>query len=119
MIDVDRFKQVNDRYGHSMGDRVLAGVARVLFEVFRQDDPVGRVGGDEFIVFAPGLSSEEAAEEKKEALRVQLVTLGRELGVSSLSASVGTARYPEDGARYEELFDVADRAMYRAKHARS
>ncbi|MDJ1650070.1 MULTISPECIES: sensor domain-containing diguanylate cyclase [Gordonibacter] len=119
VIDVDRFKQVNDRYGHSMGDRVLAGVARVLFEVFRQDDPVGRVGGDEFIVFAPGLSSEEAAEEKKEALRVQLVTLGRELGVSSLSASVGTARYPEDGARYEELFDVADRAMYRAKHARS
>lgn len=119
VIDVDRFKQVNDRYGHSMGDRVLAGVARVLFEVFRQDDPVGRVGGDEFIVFASGLSSEEAAEEKKETLRVQLVVLGRELGVSSLSASVGTARYPEDGARYEELFDMADRAMYRAKHTRS
>lgn len=119
VIDVDRFKQVNDRYGHSMGDRVLAGVARALFEVFRQDDPVGRVGGDEFAAFAPGLSSEEAAKEKKEALRVQLVALGRELGVSSLSASVGTARYPEDGARYGELFDVADRAMYRAKHARS
>ena len=114
VIDVDHFKQINDSKGHGVGDQVLTAIAAALFEVFRRGDPVGRVGGDEFVAFARGADEEALAEVKQEALRSRIADVSRELGVT-VTLSIGVARYPLDGATYQELFDAADRAMYRAK----
>ncbi len=115
VLDMDRFKQINDEYGHLMGDRVLEGVARALFDVFRHRDPVGRIGGDEFVAFVAGVDDEEVANAKREALELLIAETSRVLGVP-IALSIGVARYPQDGATYQELFDAADRAMYEAKN---
>ena len=107
VIDMDRFKQVNDEYGHSMGDRVLEEVARSLLDVFRHRDPVGRVGGDEFVAFLVGANDDAVIEAKREALSSLIAEASRSLGVP-IALSVGVARYPQDGATYQELFDAAD-----------
>lgn len=117
VIDVDRFKQINDRCGHSMGDRMLVAIARALFDVFRCDDPVGRVGGDEFVAFVPGIDDEDVVSAKREALRERVAAVSRDLGVP-VTLSVGVARHPSEGLTYQELFDVADRAMYQDKRKR-
>lgn len=115
VIDMDRFKQVNDEYGHSMGDRVLEEVARSLLDVFRHRDPVGRVGGDEFVAFLVGANDDAVIEAKREALSSLIAEASRSLGVP-IALSVGVARYPQDGATYQELFDAADRAVYDEKN---
>ena len=114
MIDVDDFKQINDSNGHLVGDQVLAAIARALFDVFRCDDPVGRVGGDEFVAFARGADEADVVDAKRRALRDRTEFITKDLGVS-VSLSIGVARYPHDGTTYQELFDAADRAMYREK----
>lgn len=115
VLDMDRFKHVNDQYGHSMGDRVLEETARILFDVFRRSDPVGRIGGDEFVVFVPGTGDEGAANAKREALKSSIAEASRIVGVP-IGMSIGVARYPQDGTTYQELFDAADKAMYEAKN---
>lgn len=115
VFDLDRFKQINDEHGHLMGDRVLESVARSLLDVFRQRDPVGRVGGDEFVAFLAGSDDEAVIEAKREALESSIAETSRSLGVP-VAASIGVARYPQDGATYQELFDAADRAMYDEKN---
>ena len=117
MIDVDDFKQINDSNGHLVGDQVLAAIARALFDVFRCDDPVGRVGGDEFVAFARGADEADVVDAKRRALRDRTEFITKDLGVS-VSLSIGVARYPHDGTTYQELFDAADRAMYREKQER-
>ena len=117
MIDVDDFKQINDSNGHLVGDQVLAAIARALFDVFRCDDPVGRVGGDEFVAFARGADEADVVDAKRRALRDRTEFITKDLGVS-VSLSIGVARYPHDGKTYQELFDAADRAMYRDKQER-
>ncbi|MEI3231623.1 MAG: GGDEF domain-containing protein [Gordonibacter pamelaeae] len=115
MIDVDHFKQINDSCGHRVGDQALVAIAEALFDVFRRDDPVGRVGGDEFVAFAAGAEDADAIAAKRTALaRPPEAIVTRDLGVP-VSLSVGVARYPGDGTTYQELFDAADRAMYREK----
>ena len=114
MIDVDDFKQINDSNGRLVGDQVLAAIARALFDVFRCDDPVGRVGGDEFVAFARGADEADVVDAKRRALRDRTEFITKDLGVS-VSLSIGVARYPHDGTTYQELFDAADRAMYREK----
>lgn len=115
VIDMDRFKQINDEHGHSMGDRVLEGVARSLLDVFRHRDPVGRVGGDEFVAFLAGADDDAVIDAKREALETLIAEASRSLGVP-IAMSVGVARYPQDGATYQQLFDAADRAMYDEKN---
>lgn len=115
VIDMDRFKQINDEHGHSMGDRVLEGVARSLLDVFRHRDPVGRVGGDEFVAFLAGADDDAVIDAKREALETLIAEASRSLGVP-IAMSVGVARYPQDGATYQELFDAADQAMYDEKN---
>ena len=117
MIAVDDFKQINDSNGHLVGDQVLAAIARALFDVFRCDDPVGRVGGDEFVAFARGADEADVVDAKRRALRDRTEFITKDLGVS-VSLSIGVARYPHDGKTYQELFDAADRAMYREKQER-
>lgn len=112
LIDLDRFKQVNERFGHLEGDRVLAHVGKVLNEAVRADDLVFRQGGDEFAVLAPETGSGEAAEI---AARVQLQLRERGDGVRSVEARTGTAVFPGDGRSGEGLLSFADVQLFGAK----
>lgn len=116
MIDVDHFKQVNDRCGHMVGDQMLIRAAAIIKKLFRSQDVVGRVGGDEFLVLMKDVPSSEIAYKRC----MQLVNAFHEItdehlpnGV--LSCSVGVALSAVCGNSYQELFCCADRALYRVK----
>lgn len=116
IIDVDNFKNVNDALGHYQGDLVLKEVSAKLKYIFRSDDIVGRLGGDEFFVFMKKCMSTEDVEAKArdivEAFRIQYQ--GKEKLVY-ISASVGIAVSPEDGKTFEELYKRADQSLYISK----
>jgi diguanylate cyclase (GGDEF)-like protein/putative nucleotidyltransferase with HDIG domain len=110
--DMDGFKQINDRFGHLEGNRVLRLFAQALKDSCREYDYVARMGGDEFVVVAPGLTA-EAAAKKAESLRELARKAGQEVcSEDILSLSVGQALYPEDGKDAEALLAEADRRMY-------
>ena len=111
MVDVDNFKHINDTYGHATGDAILIQTAAAIKSAFRQEDIVGRIGGDEFVIFMQGTSEEATAAAKAEQLMAQLSS--RE--DVALTLSIGIAAYPELGASYAELYQAADQAMYTAK----
>jgi diguanylate cyclase (GGDEF)-like protein/PAS domain S-box-containing protein len=115
-LDLDRFKTINDSLGHSLGDRLLQGVAERLQGSVREGDTVARLGGDEFILLLPeitrGLDVVNVAEKIREALRHPFRLEGRELFAT---ASMGVSLYPDDGIDAETLVKNADVAMYRAK----
>jgi diguanylate cyclase (GGDEF)-like protein/PAS domain S-box-containing protein len=116
MIDLDRFKEINDTLGHQSGDRVLQEVGRRLRAVARSSDTVARLGGDEFGILAPGIASADGAErlaEKLVAALTQELTIG-ELALE-VEASVGIALHPRDGVDVETLVRHADVAMYLSK----
>jgi diguanylate cyclase (GGDEF)-like protein len=115
VCDMDNFKQINDFYGHLEGDNLLKDFAGHLKEMCRGYDYVARMGGDEFVVVAPGLKL-EAAEEKARRLNHLAVEAGRKVaGRSLIALSVGTAFCPEDGFDVERLLAEADRRMYSMK----
>ncbi len=117
--DMDGFKQINDRFGHLEGNRVLRLFAHSLKETSREYDYVARMGGDEFVVVAPGLTA-EAATRKAEQMRELAQRAGREVcNEDILSLSVGKAVYPEDGLDAEKLLSEADRRMYQQKQSQS
>jgi len=113
--DMDGFKQINDRFGHLEGNRVLRLFAQALKDSCREYDYVARMGGDEFVVIAPGLTA-EAAAKKAEQMRALARQAGSEVcGEEILSLSVGRAISPEDGNDAEQLLTEADRRMYLEK----
>src|SRR3984957_19269882 len=113
--DLDGFKQINDRFGHLEGNRVLRLFAQALKETCREYDHVARMGGDEFVVVAPGLPP-TVAGKKAEQLRTLAQQAGFEVcGEQILSLSIGQAIYPQDGADAEHLLAEADRRMYMEK----
>jgi diguanylate cyclase (GGDEF)-like protein/putative nucleotidyltransferase with HDIG domain len=113
--DMDGFKQINDRFGHLEGNRVLQLFAHSLKETSREYDYVARMGGDEFVVIAPGITA-EAAARKAEQMRELAQRAGREVcNEDILSLSVGRAIYPEDGLDAEKLLSIADKRMYLQK----
>jgi diguanylate cyclase (GGDEF)-like protein len=116
MLDLDRFKLINDSLGHRAGDAVLNEVARRLNTVVRNIDTVARVGGDEFVlVISPAAERKDAEEiggRVNEALQMPMRIAGVDLHVSS---SIGVAFYPADGPTAENLLAHADAAMYHAK----
>jgi diguanylate cyclase (GGDEF)-like protein len=115
--DMDGFKQINDRFGHLEGNRVLRLFAHALKETSREYDYVARMGGDEFVVIAPGLTP-EAAARKAEQMRELVHQVGMEVCREDiLSLSVGKAVYPEDGLDAEKLLSEADRRMYLQKQS--
>ena len=113
-LDVDRFKDVNDTYGHDGGDRLLVELAHRLTSVLRDSDVVGRLGGDEFLVVLSSLKEPGHADVRASSL---LATLSAETdGVPSSTVSIGVVT--DDGSGdAAEVLKAADAALYRAKHA--
>ena len=115
-LDVDGLKTINDSYGHSVGDHIIAGVASRINAVLRQSDSVGRVGGDEFVIVLSEIahSGDTAlvAQKLLQAIAAPHRVGGRDVTVT---ASLGLALYPDDGLTAEDLVASADMAMYAAK----
>jgi diguanylate cyclase (GGDEF)-like protein/putative nucleotidyltransferase with HDIG domain len=115
VCDLDNFKQINDLYGHLEGDNLLKDFAGHLKEICRGYDYVARMGGDEFVIIAPGLSP-EAAGEKSSRLNQLAIEAGKKIaGRELVGLSVGTAFCPEDSFDVERLLSEADRRMYSMK----
>jgi diguanylate cyclase (GGDEF)-like protein/PAS domain S-box-containing protein len=116
VLDLDRFKLVNDSLGHSLGDRLLADVARRLQSALRASDTISRIGGDEFSVLLPEVVTAEAvagvARKILDSLAKPFRVDGHDLFVT---ASIGIGCFPSDGSDAETLLKSADAAMYRAK----
>jgi diguanylate cyclase (GGDEF)-like protein len=118
VCDLDGFKTINDRFGHLEGNRVLRLFGQALKESCREYDYVARMGGDEFVLVAPGLASDVAGKKAD-----QMQQLAKQAGLEVcaediLSLSVGLAICPEDGANAEQLLAQADRRMYMEKQRR-
>ena len=115
LCDIDGFKQINDSFGHLEGDKLLREFTTRLKDVCRGYDYVARMGGDEFVITAPGLTP-EAAKEKAERLNQAAIESGRHVcGRDLITLSVGMAFCPEDGYDVERLLAEADRRMYSMK----
>jgi len=115
VCDLDNFKEVNDRFGHNAGNRVLQEFAKGLSDICRDYDVTARFGGDEFVVVLPGITP-DAATDKILALSALATKVGRNIcGENVISASVGVASWPEDGATGDELLGEADVRMYAQK----
>ncbi len=119
MIDVDRFKSFNDKFGHVAGDRVLSAVAKILQSQFRPRDLLVRFGGDEFAVLLPGINQSEAmviADRVRQSVSGDTESSEDSLIQIPVEISMGVAELEEDGS-FESLLKAADLALYRAKHA--
>jgi diguanylate cyclase (GGDEF)-like protein len=115
VCDIDGFKQINDSFGHLEGDRLLREFTTRLKDVCRGYDYVARMGGDEFVISAPGLTA-EAATEKADRLNQAAIESGLDVcGRELITLSVGIAFCPEDGFDVERLLAEADRRMYSMK----
>jgi diguanylate cyclase (GGDEF)-like protein len=116
IIDTDRFKNINDTYGHTVGDKVLEQIGDVISDIFKGMDICGRFGGDEFLVLMKNVNN-----------RDDVVTLGKELSsflkeriknevyAKDVSLSIGIALYPEHGKTFMEVLSAADEALYYVK----
>jgi two-component system, cell cycle response regulator len=118
-LDIDDFKRFNDTHGHLMGDKLLSDFSDILKRLLRNSDILGRYGGEEFIIIAPGNDKNGGialAERLQEAV-VHHGFLGKEGDVTGISFSAGISTFQEDGKTPEELIEKADKAMYTAKKA--
>ena len=114
LFDLDNFKEINDTYGHEIGDKVLVKLVQVLKDNFRSDDYICRIGGDEFVVFMP-----RAADINPRQITAKIETINKQLentddGLPSVSISVGIA-HGSDAADTEILFEESDKALYQSK----
>lgn len=116
LLDLNRFKEVNDTFGHDSGNKLLADVSRRLTGAVRQEDTVARLGGDEFAILLEQLSTPSdagfVAEQILSAMSYSFSVRGQELHVG---ASIGISLFPADGRTIDDLLRSADRAMYQAK----
>jgi diguanylate cyclase (GGDEF)-like protein len=118
-IDLDGFKNVNDRFGHAIGDKLLTFVAARIATCVRSDDIACRYGGDEFVVLLSNISEVAIAVRIADMIAGRIGRRFQIAGIEiQISASVGLATYPDDGDSYDALLRQADAAMYRSKITR-
>lgn len=122
LLDIDYFKQVNDRYGHQVGDQVLVSMGKVVLKELRESDVLVRYGGEEFIVIAPHTSllpARDLAERLRERIEGQNFNLHLEpcaISEISLTVSIGVASFDDEIDSLDKLIQAADKNLYRAKH---
>ncbi len=117
VVDLDRFKAINDSHGHDVGDRVLHGIAQTLLRCAGKNDLVGRIGGEEFAVFLPG-ADDQAAAARADAIRAgieQVTIFDRNGATIRITASIGVSG--QRSASLPDALQSADMAMYRAKRS--
>ena len=114
-LDLDRFKDVNDLFGHAAGDALLRRVAKAVTNVLRKSQVVGRLGGDEFAILLPAVSGPSVAGRVAEDILAALHAQSAGEGAARISASIGVAMYPTDGADRQTLLTHANTALNRAK----
>jgi diguanylate cyclase (GGDEF)-like protein len=117
MLDLDHFKEFNDRYGHPAGDEALRVFAHLLSSCIREEDVAARYGGEEFAVCLPGTDASAAMEvAERIRARTEQTIVPLSPGVTArLTVSVGVAMAPEEGSQLLSLLKAADEALYRAK----
>lgn len=116
IVDIDKFKQVNDTYGHIMGDNIIIEVVKQITKSFRSNDIIGRIGGDEFAVFVCNVKKKE--DQIKQAMKLHdVLRLPAQIDgqIIPKSASIGVAMFPDHGSSYERLVECADKALYAVK----
>ena len=118
MLDLDKFKEVNDTLGHHVGDKLLQAVAKKMTEILRKGDTVGRFGGDEFVFVLSDQKNDQnglrVAKKIIDVFRNPFVLEGHSLRITS---SIGISLYPDHGADIDTILKKADSAMYQAKQA--
>ena len=116
MIDIDNFKTCNDTLGHSVGDKVLSDLGAELKRIFRGSDIIGRIGGDEFMIFCPNLVSEEIVKKKAQTILKEFDRVYEKSGSSvQVSVSIGICRVDENCDSFMDLYERTDEALYKAK----
>ena len=116
MLDLDNFKKVNDSLGHVFGDKVLVEFSQEMRKAFREDDIIGRIGGDEFVILVKNYGSIDTLQTRVKQLCARLVkSYDSYLEKYSVSASIGVALFPDDATNYKELQKKADNALYFSK----
>ncbi|MGL5259067.1 MAG: diguanylate cyclase [Lachnospiraceae bacterium] len=116
LVDIDEFKGVNDSLGHAMGDTVIIDVSKMLGNFFREEDIVGRFGGDEFVILLKNENDLDVLRKKCRELNEKVyIRYGEGEKSKQISLSIGVACYPQHGTDYETLFANADQAMYESK----
>lgn len=116
IMDVDNFKQINDIYGHCMGDSLILELSSLLKVHFEEDDYIGRMGGDEFAVFSEHITSRTDMIERAEQLLADLRNRKARIGLKEEpSVSIGIAFSPEAGTDFKEIYSNADAALYSIK----
>lgn len=116
MVDVDDFKNVNDRFGHMFGDEVLLKISEIMRGVVDSRGIVGRFGGDEFMLVLDGVSSEEELRRIFKTISKNIQWEHQDIKETlAITTSCGVAKFPDDASNFEELFNKADKALYVAK----
>ena len=118
-IDLDKFKPINDTYGHKAGDEVLIAVAKRLYDTVRQSDCAARIGGDEFVVLLTDVDNDDDATHLVSRLNFEITSpIYTSVGEITVGASMGVAQCPAEGITLDELLNAADNKMYEQKRAR-
>ena len=116
LLDIDNFKKINDTMGHAFGDEVLRSLGQQIGAIFRASDIIGRIGGDEFMIFLKSVETKEAIQ--KEAKKVENFFKSFQAGEYvkyKATASIGAAIFPHEGTDFEALYKAADQGLYKAK----
>ena len=116
IIDIDDFKNINDTYGHMIGDDVIASVAEVLKTTMGARGYIGRFGGDEFVVVTDRIGTDDELLNALKTVRKHVAwTNAEKLGNMEVTLSIGISKYPNDANNYDSLFNLADKCLYLAK----